>query len=248
MSRDLKPRLPTNKPKSGSRGSTLVGIFVGLILGALVAAGIALYFTSASPFQKPKQEDKPVAPPPPPKPQSSEPIALPGKAGDKPVEKPRFDFYNVLPKGTDALPAPGKPEETTEDIRPAKPEKTDKPGAKPAELPKGDKAKADAERAKAEAALLDKPVTPEKFYLQAGSFEDPSEADNLKARLALMGVEASVQKVDVPDKGTVHRVRTGPYLGADEMNKAKQQLASSGINAAIVRIKPKEPKPAGTAQ
>lgn len=249
MSRDLKPRLQTNKPKSGSRGSTLVGIFVGLILGALVAAGIALYFTSASPFQKPKQEDKPVAPPPPPKPQNSEPIALPGKAGDKPVEKPRFDFYNVLPKGTDALPAPGKPEETTEDIRPAKPEKTDKPGAKTAEQqPKADKAKADAERAKAEAALLDKPLTPEKFYLQAGSFEDPSEADNLKARLALMGVEASVQKVDVPDKGTVHRVRTGPYLGADEMNKAKQQLASSGINAAIVRIKPKEPKPAGTAQ
>jgi cell division protein FtsN len=41
---------------------------------------------------------------------------------------------------------------------------------------------------------------PEKFYLQAGAFEDPSEADNLKARLALMGVEASVQKVDVPEK------------------------------------------------
>ena len=256
MSRDLKPRLQNNKPKSGSRGSTLVGIFVGLILGALVAAGIALYFTSSSPFQKQKQEDKPVAPPPP-KPQSSEPIALPGKAGDKPVEKPRFDFYNVLPKGTDALPAPGKPEETTEDIKPAKPEKTDKTDkadkgdksvAKTAEVPKSDKARADAEHAKAEAALLDKPLTPEKYYLQAGSFEDPSEADNLKARLALMGVEASVQKVDVPDKGTVHRVRTGPYLGADEMNKAKQQLASGGINAAIVRIKPKEPKPAGTAQ
>lgn len=255
MSRDLKPRLQTNKPKSGSRGSTLVGIFVGLILGALVAAGIALYFTSASPFQKSKQEEKPVAPPPPPKPQSSEPIALPGKAGDKPVEKPRFDFYNVLPKGTDALPAPGKPEETTEDIKPAKPEKSDKPAktdkpatTKPEEAQKGDKAKADAEHAKAEAALLDKPLAPEKYYLQAGSFEDPSEADNLKARLALMGVEASVQKVDVPDKGTVHRVRTGPYLGADEMNKARQQLATGGINAAIVRIKPKEPKPAGTAQ
>lgn len=38
-----------------------------------------------------------------------------------------------------------------------------------------------------------------------GAFEDPSEADNLKARLALMGVEASVQKVEVPDKGTMHR-------------------------------------------
>lgn len=240
MSRDLKPRPQTKKPKSGSRGSTLVGIFVGLILGALVAAGIALYFTSSSPFQKQRQEERPV-PPPPPKPQGGEPIALPGKAGDKPVEKPRFDFYNVLPKGSDALPAPSaRPDETTEVVKPpAKPEKTDKANAKP---------DGDAERAKAEAALLDKPATPEKYFLQAGSFEDPSEADNLKARLALMGMEASVQKVELPEKGTVHRVRMGPYLGQDEMNKARQQLSASGINVAIIKIKPKEPKPAAAAQ
>ncbi|MBN9697953.1 MAG: SPOR domain-containing protein [Zoogloea sp.] len=241
MSRDLKPRLQTKKPKSGSRGSTLVGIFVGLILGALVAAGIALYFTTSSPFQKPKPEEKPVVAPPP-KPQASEPIALPGKAGDKPVEKPRFDFYNVLPKGSDALPAPSKPEETTEIVKPAKPEKGEREG-KSTDLPRDA-----AERAKAEAALLDKPLVPEKFYLQAGAFEDPSEADNLKARLALMGVEASVQKVELPEKGTLHRVRTGPYLGQDEMNKALQQLSGAGIKAAIIKIKPKEPKPAGSAQ
>ncbi len=241
MSRDLKPRLQTKKPKSGSRGSTLVGIFVGLILGALVAAGIALYFTTSSPFQKPKPEEKPVVAPPP-KPQASEPIALPGKAGDKPVEKPRFDFYNVLPKGSDALPAPSKPEETTEVVKPAKPEKGERED-KSADLPRDA-----AERAKAEAALLDKPLVPEKFYLQAGAFEDPSEADNLKARLALMGVEASVQKVELPEKGTLHRVRTGPYLGQDEMNKALQQLSGAGIKAAIIKIKPKEPKPAGSAQ
>lgn len=241
MSRDLKPRLQTKKPKSGSRGSTLVGIFVGLILGALVAAGIALYFTTSSPFQKPKPEEKPVVAPPP-KPQASEPIALPGKAGDKPVEKPRFDFYNVLPKGSDALPAPSKPEETTEIVKPAKPEKGERED-RSADLPRDA-----AERAKAEAALLDKPLVPEKFYLQAGAFEDPSEADNLKARLALMGVEASVQKVELPEKGTLHRVRTGPYLGQDEMNKALQQLSSAGIKAAIIKIKPKEPKSVSSAQ
>lgn len=248
MSRDQKPRLKTSAPKSGSRGSTLVGIFVGLILGALVAAGIALYFTAASPFQR-KQEEKPVVAPPP-RPQGGEPIALPGKAGDKPVEKPRFDFYNVLPKGSDALPAPTKPEETTEVVKSDKPEKAEKP-AKADKPPKaeGDKPKPDdAERAKAEAALLDKPVVPEKYYLQAGAFEDPSEADNLKARLALMGVEASVQKVDVPDKGTMHRVRTGPYLGQEAMSKARDNLSSNGINTAVVKIKPKEPKPAPAAQ
>ena len=59
MTRDQKPRLQTKTPKSASRGSTLVGIFVGLILGALVAAGIALYFTSSSPFPKAKPDNKP---------------------------------------------------------------------------------------------------------------------------------------------------------------------------------------------
>lgn len=263
MTRDQKPRLQTKKPKSASRGSTLVGIFVGLILGALVAAGIALYFTSSSPFPKARQDDRPAPAPQPPKP-ASEPIALPGKPGDKPVEKPRFDFYNVLPKGSDALPAPEKPEETTEIVKPEKADKVDKTdkadkpkpakpdeAAKPAKEDKADKvdkSKDDAERAKAEAALLDKPLVPEKFYLQAGAFEDPSEADNLKARLALMGVEASVQKVDVPEKGTMHRVRVGPYMGQEAMSKAREQLTASGIGTAVVKIKPKEPKPAPAPQ
>ena len=263
MTRDQKPRLQTKKPKSASRGSTLVGIFVGLILGALVAAGIALYFTSSSPFPKARQDDRPAPAPQPPKP-ASEPIALPGKPGDKPVEKPRFDFYNVLPKGSDALPAPEKPEETTEIVKPEKADKVDKTdkadkpkpakpdeAAKPAKEDKADKvdkSKDDAERAKAEAALLDKPLVPEKFYLQAGAFEDPSEADNLKARLALMGVEASVQKVDVPEKGTMHRVRVGPYMGQEAMSKAREQLTASGIGTAVVKIKPKEPKPVPAPQ
>ena len=253
MTRDQKPRLQTKTPKSASRGSTLVGIFVGLILGALVAAGIALYFTSSSPFPKARQDDKPAPTPQPPR-SASEPIALPGKPGDKPVEKPRFDFYNVLPKGSDALPAPEKPEETTEIVKPEKAEKADKPkpakadeAARPKEE-KADKARDDAERARAEAALLDKPAVPEKFFLQAGSFEDPSEADNLKARLALMGVEASVQKVDVPEKGTMHRVRVGPYMGQEAMSKAREQLTASGIGTAVVKIKPKEPKPVPAPQ
>jgi cell division protein FtsN len=260
MTRDQKPRLQTKAPKSASRGSTLVGIFVGLILGALVAAGIALYFTSSSPFPKARQDDKPAPTPQPPR-SASEPIALPGKPGDKPVEKPRFDFYNVLPKGSDALPAPEKPEETTEIVKPEKADKTDKAdkpkpakadeATKPAKedkVDKVDKSKDAAERAKAEAALLDKPLVPEKFYLQAGAFEDPSEADNLKARLALMGVEASVQKVDVPEKGTMHRVRVGPYMGQEAMSKAREQLTASGIGTAVVKIKPKEPKPVPAPQ
>ena len=230
----------SSKPRR-SGGSTLLGLFIGMVVGVVIAFGLVWYLNrTPTPFlDRSNHAEHPPVPLAPVVPGSGAvPEPLPGKPGDKPVEKPRFDFYNVLPKGSDALPAPTKPEETTEVVKPppAKPEKADgKPGG-------------DAERAKAEAALLDKPPVPETFFLQAGSFEDPSEADNLKARLALMGVEASVQKVELPEKGTVHRVRVGPYLGQEEMTKARQQLTSNGINAAIIKIKPKEPKPVSPAQ
>lgn len=51
----------------------------------------------------------------------------------------------------------------------------------------------------------------ESFYLQAGAFQSAPDADNLKARLALIGMQASIQTTELPDRGTWHRVRIGPY-------------------------------------
>lgn len=74
------------------------------------------------------------------------------------------------------------------------------------------------------------------YFLQAGSFAKPDEADRLKAKLAMLGMEAAVQSADVPGKGTYYRVRLGPYRSTDEMNKANATLKQNGIsNAAPVR-------------
>jgi len=81
------------------------------------------------------------------------------------------------------------------------------------------------------------PAAPDKLYLQAGAFQDPAEADNLKARLALMGLEAGVQKVDTADKGVLHRVRVGPFPGPGEADTAHAKLAQEGIETVIVRVK-----------
>ena len=56
------------------------------------------------------------------------------------------------------------------------------------------------------------------------------------AKLALMGVEASVQQTTTADKGVLHRVRTGPYGSPDEMNKVRNQLAQGGIQATVVKV------------
>ncbi len=75
------------------------------------------------------------------------------------------------------------------------------------------------------------------YFIQAGSFQNPAEADNQKARLAILGFESSVEPANLPDKGTWYRVRLGPYTKVDELNRVRQALAQSGIEASLVKIK-----------
>ena len=78
----------------------------------------------------------------------------------------------------------------------------------------------------------------ERIYLQIGAFENPSEADNLKARLALAGIEASAQRGQLPDGRTIHRVRVGPFSKPEEMNPVRSRLAEAGFNATVSRTGP----------
>ena len=73
------------------------------------------------------------------------------------------------------------------------------------------------------------------YFLQAGSFPNAEDADKLKAKLAMLGMEASVQIAFIPDKGTWHRVRLGPYKGADEMSKTRAVLKKNGVEATPMR-------------
>ncbi len=67
-------------------------------------------------------------------------------------------------------------------------------------------------------------------YLQAGSFSTEADAEKLKARLALLGMEASIQSVTIPDKGVRHRVRIGPYQNSREMDEARTTLKQNGMD------------------
>lgn len=79
------------------------------------------------------------------------------------------------------------------------------------------------------------PATPgkadgsEAYLLQAGSFAKSGDAENLKAKLAMLGLEARVQVADVPGFGTRYRVRLGPYRSTSEINRAKATLKQNGI-------------------
>lgn len=73
------------------------------------------------------------------------------------------------------------------------------------------------------------------FFLQAGAFTSAPEADNMKARLALLGVEATIQTSPAQDKGLWHRVRVGPYTSVDEVNRTREMLKQNGIQTTLVK-------------
>ncbi|MCE5182280.1 MAG: SPOR domain-containing protein [Betaproteobacteria bacterium] len=88
-----------------------------------------------------------------------------------------------------------------------------------------------------EAKKTVKPESPEKsnVFLQVGSFQAATEADNMKARLALLGMEAEIQTVSVPDKGVWHRVRVGPFAGDKDVVRARTLLEQNKIPVSQVK-------------
>lgn len=220
--------------RSRSGGGTLLGIFIGIMLGALIAAGAAWYFMRANPFQTATMQQTTAQPQTPAAPTG--PVALPGRPGGNKVEKPEFDFYKMLPQGEGAgraqNPAPTAP-----------------PAPDQAAKLQQQQAQMQAEQQqKIAAAILEgktppaqaeaRPAPSEKFFLQVGAFGSVDEADNLKARLAFMGIESSSQRVDTPDKGTLNRVRVGPFKSPEDMNRVRAELAQAGIPASVVKVGP----------
>lgn len=84
-------------------------------------------------------------------------------------------------------------------------------------------------------------VTSETYFLQVGAFQTEQEADNMKAKLALQGMEAIVQTAEIPEKGTWHRVRVGPFSDIGQINRTRAQLLENGFTADLIKVDSKVP-------
>ena len=73
------------------------------------------------------------------------------------------------------------------------------------------------------------------YYLQAGAFRELQDAESTKARLALMGVAATIAERK-SELGTLYRVRVGPFNEVEAMNRARVRLSDNGVDAAVVRV------------
>ncbi|HEY3486776.1 MAG TPA: SPOR domain-containing protein [Gammaproteobacteria bacterium] len=137
-----------------------------------------------------------------------EPTAAANTRGDTKAsdsKTPQFDFYKILPELEVVVPG-------LEVTGKQKDRQQAKPPAANVELGSG-----------------------EKYILQAGSFKQYEQADKLKASLALLGVEAEIQKVSV-DSDTWHRVRIGPFASQSELNIVRKRLQDNDINAITLKV------------
>lgn len=156
------------------------------------------------------------------------------KAIEKPTEKtegvdgskkPRFDFYTLL-KETEVIVA-DEQGASAPPITPAKPVEEQKAAAlaaldtKPAaEAPPPTKDSAPKPSANAEV-----------YVLQAGSFKHSADADSVRARLLLLNMRASIEKVSPSPGETWHRVLVGPFTNLSELASARAVLTQNGIDS-----------------
>lgn len=188
----------TSRKRAGGRSTPgwLWGV-AGLSVGLFVALLVHLHHTADNPpdlagLLAPK--DKPADGP--------SGTAESGEAGR---EKPRFEFYRLLPEQEVDVPEPEVAEPAAE------PERTtpDAPAATPADA--------------------------KSYLLQAGSFQGFDDADRMKANLALLGIEANIQKVQLSGGETWHRVRIGPYTDQAALNAIRRRLQENGVETIILQ-------------
>jgi cell division protein FtsN len=202
----------SNRPGNGNgRGEfpVFAGILLGIVMGLALAATIAWFVLKKNPMPVPPAKEAPVAAKPavaPEKSANTKPaVSGTASANNEGKTPPRFEFYKEL---------------------------TDKPDSS---------ASKKAERHEHDSAML-KQVTPAKpatsnatYFLQEGAYSNMDDAEKVKAKLALLGMVASIQPANIPDKGVWYRVRLGPYKNSAEMNEALASLKLNGLKAAPIK-------------
>lgn len=245
--------------RSGGSSGGLPG-WAWMIIGVVLALGIVL---AVPRLLKPDAQDGFFRPSPNPDAQravsTSEPEPeLPTPAGQRPraagqqASSPDYDFYTMLPEQevpmTDAELAASARAETERQRRAEAqqqamqsqhPDAADLAGGTttaPQPLPESPAAPTATPRPAAPTAATPAPAAAAdaRYILQAGSFSASSDAEALKARIALLGLTARVESGEAGGR-TVYRVRMGPYGTATDLAEAKQKLGNGGLPALAIK-------------
>ncbi|WP_458070563.1 SPOR domain-containing protein [Rhodanobacter sp. BL-MT-08] len=211
-------------------GYAVIGILVGAIMMAVVMRG--------SLFDSLHQPEVPQANPQATAENGSDPGVAQPPAAESAPKKPQFDFYSVLSEKEVRIPdavisAQARAEQQKQAT--AQQQAVAQPTSPTPSAPADTHAPAAvSETITAAPAAPASPSAGSGYLLQVGAFPNPSDAETLKAKLAMQGFVASVQSVSVGGQA-YHRVRLGPFRSATDLESTKQRLASAGINAIALK-------------
>jgi cell division protein FtsN len=192
-------------------GGTILGIIIGLVIGLGIALTVAVVITKTPmPFT-----DRGI------RLKSGEPTAGQSADPNRPLYGKQVEtevVRNTPPNTT--LPEPGnpRPEVTVGSARDGRPPVV--------ELSAPSSYKAPAAR---------NADDPWRYFLQAGAFRGRPDAESMRGRLALEGVDASISEYQ-SDNGLLYRVRIGPFDQLTAMNRVRGKLSDNGVDAAVVRV------------
>ena len=157
-----------------------------------------------------------------------------GAPSDNPSSSPTFDFYDILERG----------EEVVEETLASRPAAAGESAAEPGDSEAVPGAVASSAPAPSASPVADSepgppapsPVdTPGMYVLQMGAFTRQTEAESLKARLALVGMTARIQPVMV-DRQTYYRVRVGPTDDLAQLNADRARLQQHRFDSILLKL------------
>jgi cell division protein FtsN len=197
------------------RGGTLLGFILGLVIGLGVALGVAVYVTKVpTPFSNKNQTrsaDQDEAENQKNKEWNPNGVLQPKAPASTPTSSDSPDG-RAAEKGSDALKGEVKPAVTADPVV-------------------EDKAKNGLSTPAGTAAGND----PFQYFVQAGAFRYPTDADSQKAKLALIGFDAKVSEREQGGR-SVYRVRLGPFEDKAAAERARSKLEANGMENTLVRV------------
>ena len=211
--------------RSAQRGGFLIGLVVGLLIGLAAALAVALYVTKApNPFV------------------NKVPARTPTQDAAE-AEKNRNWDPNIGLAGRN--PAPGASGVVSEPVAPAlrpavaAPAVVDPtvPGVspRPAVAASSTVARASAPRAASQAVASTLATGAFTYFVQAGAYSRSEDAEQQRAKLAMLGVESRLTEREQGGK-MVYRVRVGPFERREDAENAKEKLGDSGVDSALVAV------------
>ncbi len=207
------------------RGGFAMGLIFGLLIGLALALGVALYVTKApNPFVNKVPQRSAVQ-----------------DAAE--IERNR----NWDPNAPLAGKNPARPGANAPATPMVLPEPPSASAPAPVALPARPRASAPAgerdpnERPAAAATRASQPLStatgsdPFTYFVQAGAYGRQEDAEQQRAKLAMLGVESRLTEREQAGR-TVYRVRVGPFDRKGDADAAKEKLTDAGVDSALVRV------------